>query len=338
MKSKFTRYRNLIKRPLREVQNRLHLSTDELYKLLKVWLDQGLISPKNPHLNEIKRIKKREANKEIQQKNEEDYLSYQYMRQEGYSIEDISLTLERDIDKIERYERRWYHELLKKVNKEASIDEIHKETGIPVLILKELQETEKRRQEEVELQKQKQIKNNIAYANNYFPLITERPQDVLIFDLEGVQRPDEILEIAIIDINGEVKLNTLVRPTHPIGYHISQLTGITDSMAKKGIGLYQALREFKKIADGKLLFSWGGEYDRVLLNSAMKRTGIHINCEFIDAQKIYSGIHESNNLIALYKAADEVDQSHRALDDCYMLLDVIEDLEDINQKSGNNNE
>lgn len=329
MKSKFTKYQKMLNLSLNNVIKNLNTNENDFYRLLTTWISQGLITESNPHFVELTKINKRKINEEKKKLNEQDYLSYKYLRQEGYSLEDISATLERDLEKVERYDRRWYQELREK---DFSFDEIKDETGIPVETLQRLERHYEDRLKEREQVTENHIKNNIAYANYYLNKIEADPNEFLIIDLEGIQQPDEILEIAAINLYGETLIDTLVRPTHHISWFVTKLTGITDRMASRGKGLYQTLRDFKEIAEKKILLSWGTDYDRVLLNSAMRRTGIYIKCKFVDMQRIHSGLMKSSEHLALYKAAGEKDQSHRALDDCQLVLKILDEDLDIRRK------
>ncbi len=322
MKSKFTKYQRMATLPLKNVEEQLNLDDKGFYNLLKIWLNQGLISENNYHYKQLEHLDQRKQNEIKKQKNEKDYSMYKYLRKMGDSIEQISLELDRDIDKIERYDKRWYHELLKQ---NMSLSDICQETNIPLKTLLELEESEKQKKEEHERLVKKILNSNVKYARKYIDKIKADPSKFVIFDLEGVQQPDEILEISAINLKGDVLMNTLVRPTHHIGYYVTKLTGITDRLARTGIGLYKALKEFKQIAQDKYLIGWGITYDKILLNQAMRRTRIYIDCKFVDMQKIHAGLINTSQQIALYKAAGLESQAHRSLDDCKMLLKVLKE-------------
>lgn len=339
MKSKLNRYRKVANLPVKRVLKHMKMNEEEFYNLMGTWIQQGIFSKNHPHYKELERLRNRKVNKKKYELNEEHYLSYQYLKQEGISDSEIAEILGRTEDKIEKFNNRWYKELRLKG---LSFEEIKEETNIDEKTLRNIErvynEAQKIRQKNTQIQ----IKNNKEYANYHLKRLInelEEPENYLIMDLEGIQNPDEILEIAVIDLHGNVLMNTLVRPTHHISYHVSQLTGINDRMASRGIGLYQAMKKLREIVDGKMVLSWGTDYDQVLLKSAMKRTHIDLNCSFGCAQHIHMGFVGSPNQIALYKACGEVHQSHRALDDCEMVLDVLEnDIVDYAELDNDNKE
>lgn len=333
MKSKFTKYQKIKDLSLNQVKKKLNLSNTEFYRLLCTWLNQDLINDKNKHFVELNEQMKKSLSEERRKLSDERFLNYKYLRQEDLSSEDIAATLDVAIEKIERFDKRWFGELK---DKNYSLKEIQRETRLPDDTISTLEQAYLQRKKEMKNVENKRISNNVAYANYYLNKIEVDPEDFLIIDLEGIQQPDEILEIAVINLQGEVLMDTLVRPTHHISWHVTQLTGINDSMAAKGKGLYQILKQLKKIAERKILLSWATDYDKTLLDSAMQRTGIYIRFKLVDMQRIHAGILHQAQQLALYKAAhvEKESQSHRALDDCEMLLKVLnEDLEKREEKS-----
>lgn len=325
MGSRYNSYKKVSHLPLRRVLNYLHINEDGLYHLMSQWIDENRFSKDNPHFQELSRNRRRRLNEKKRELNEENYMSYQHLRQEGLPIEEIAEILERPLDRVERFDSRWYRELR---SDDYSFDEILEETGIPEEELLQIQEAFETEIEEKKKQKQKQQRGNAEYARRYLEKIgplEDLNEDFVIMDLEGVQNPDEILEVAVIDLQGNVLINTLVRPSHHISWHVSKLTGINDKLAATGRGLYPTMQRLQKILNGKTILTWGTDYDQVLLNTAKKNTKIDIDCEFACAQHIHMGMIGSSKQMALYKACDEEDQSHRALGDCRMVLKVLKE-------------
>jgi DNA polymerase-3 subunit epsilon len=65
-------------------------------------------------------------------------------------------------------------------------------------------------------------------------LETVRRPDVLYLDTEttGLGDHDELVDIAAIDNNGRVLLNTLIKPRQPIPARATEIHGITDEMVR----------------------------------------------------------------------------------------------------------
>lgn len=336
MGSRYNSYKKVANLPLRKVLNYLHISEDGLYNLMCQWIDQNIFSEKNPHFEELKRNRSRRINEEKRVMNEENFLSYQHLRQEGLPLSEIAEILERPEDRIARYDTRWYKELRAEA---LTFEQILEETGIPENELRALEDAYNSNIEEKQKLKKRQKKGNAEYARQYLEKIgplDDLNDDFVIMDLEGVQNPDEILEVAVIDLQGNVLINTLVKPTHHVSWHVSQLTGIDDRLAATGRNLYPTMKRLQKILDGKTVLTWGTDYDQVLLNSAAEKTKIDMNCDFACAQHIHMGVVGSPTQIALYKACGEEDQSHRALQDCKMVLKVLREDIKANQENKEN--
>ncbi len=330
MKSKLNRYRKLSHLPPERISEEMGIGLWELYKLLKIWIRQGIF-PKNykPYLELKKRLEPDPAH------SKELFENYKYLRAQGLSLDDIATILEKRPERIERFDERWFAELYAQgLEPEKIADEMGLSEAEVLNLQASFLENEKKKKE-----KDEQIaQSNRRYALDLYEKIGpnfENKDDFIILDLEGVQNPDEILEIAAIDLDGNELLNTLVRPSHQIGYHVSKLTGISDSMARKGMSLYKAMRLLKKIGHKKTFLCWGIDYDEILIERAIKRSGIRIDYDLACAQHLHMGVVDSPKQIALYKAYGGEHQSHRALDDCKMLLHVLkEDFKELSKNEG----
>ena len=73
------------------------------------------------------------------------------------------------------------------------------------------------------------MSNKTEIANTYRQLLAS---NCLVLDTEttGLDDHDEIVEICVMDANGNVRLNTLVKPTRPIPAETSNIHGITNDM------------------------------------------------------------------------------------------------------------
>ncbi|BCC80200.1 MULTISPECIES: 3'-5' exonuclease [Bacillus] len=72
-------------------------------------------------------------------------------------------------------------------------------------------------------------KNKINYIFN-------NKSNFLVLDTQttGLGETDEIVEIAVTDLDGKTLLNTLVKPTVPISDDATMIHGITNKMVEKG--------------------------------------------------------------------------------------------------------
>ncbi|MGI6108907.1 MAG: 3'-5' exonuclease [Eubacteriaceae bacterium] len=327
MKSKLTQFRTVEHLPLRQILQKMHISDEELLTLLKVWKSQGLIENSGALYQQLELSVKRRKNREKHEAHEMMFEEYKLMRRNGQSTDEIAVSLGKSPERVIRLNQRWYKELAETGLSDGQIAE---EMLLPdaelIPISKALEE--KKRQSRASARKKKT--SNAIYSSFHMPKLRrelDNPEDYLIFDLEGIQNPDELIEIAVINLRGDVIMDTLVRPTHKINWRIAELTGITDRMAARGQNIRTVMKTLKAVTNGKTMMSWGTDYDKVLLQKAILSTGINLNCNFACAQKIHMGNAGLSRQIALHKALGEEDQSHRALDDCKMVLEVLrEDL------------
>ncbi|MEG0377164.1 MAG: 3'-5' exonuclease [Eubacterium sp.] len=323
MKSMLSQFKKIQFEPLSFILEQLCISELRLLELLEIWVTQNAISEKNSVLLRLRKNRDASIKKAQQEKLEKDLLLYRELRSRKYTHFQISKETHYSYDKLNSFLRRWYSILRREglSNKEiaAVLNATQKEMS-PIIHAFEA------RQRERELIHRRKLALNKAYAHKHLHLIEadlHKGSEYFIFDIEAVQCPDELIEIAVIDCRGTTLYNTLIRPTHKINWRISALTGITNQMVKNKPSIQRVMRDLKALISGKTLMSWGIDYDSILLNRSSALTGIDLNCNFCCAQKIHMGLVEDTNQIALQKAAQCDTQNHRALDDCQLVLDVL---------------
>ena len=142
----------------------------------------------------------------------------------------------------------------------------------------------------------------------------------------------EITEVSAIVVNERfeivAEMSRLIRITSRVPWHITQLTGITDSMlSSKGVPLKQALEELHGLVNGMPAFAHNASFDRRFLNAAVERAGVDfqftLDCS-IPAFKRLLPARQGYGLGVL-AAALNVDGcgAHRALADCRILLGCL---------------
>ena len=74
----------------------------------------------------------------------------------------------------------------------------------------------------------------LTYHQSIFKMIMANwlNSDHVIIDTEttGLMASDEIIEITIINMRGEILLNTLVKPSRPIPPEVTKINNITNEM------------------------------------------------------------------------------------------------------------
>ncbi|EIQ7327031.1 3'-5' exonuclease [Salmonella enterica] len=174
--------------------------------------------------------------------------------------------------------------------------------------------------------------------------------DYLIIDTEttGLDNNAEVIEIAIINMHGDVLLNSLVKPTCSIPAAVTKINNITDEMVADAPLWRDVFPVILNIIDGKKWLAWNSKFDARLIIQTGIITGYFedlpaskildiaakINNSQIDAKAIYDQWYgefdnKRNNFKrqSLTTAAERhnvsVDGAHRALADCRMVLGVI---------------
>ncbi len=95
----------------------------------------------------------------------------------------------------------------------------------------------------------------------------------VIFDTEatGVGENDEIIQIGIIDQDGNIVLDQLIKPDQPIlnsHYH-----GITDDMVEDAPPFSAVYQRIKEALDGKIVVAYNFEYDNRMLQQNIAKYG-----------------------------------------------------------------
>ncbi|EDC2393914.1 3'-5' exonuclease [Salmonella enterica] len=174
--------------------------------------------------------------------------------------------------------------------------------------------------------------------------------DYLIIDTEttGLDNNAEVIEIAIINMHGDVLLNSLIKPTCSIPAAVTKINNITDEMVADAPLWRDVFPVILNIIDGKKWLAWNSKFDARLIIQTGIITGYFedlpaskildiaakINDSQIDAKAVYDqwyGEFDSkrNNFKrqSLATAAERhnvsVNGAHRALADCMMVLGVL---------------
>lgn len=180
-----------------------------------------------------------------------------------------------------------------------------------------------------------QRKNNkSALANDWLN------KNCLILDTEttGLGDDAEIVEISVIDAQGSVLLNSLVRPSKPIPQEATTIHGITDAMVASAPTWDQLHQQFTDVISNteQPLVIYNGAYDTRILNNTARIYGIspvsvlahcamHAYAEFYGQWDNYRDQYKWQKLTnAVKQCGYEVEGAHRSLSDCQMTLQVLQ--------------
>ncbi len=166
--------------------------------------------------------------------------------------------------------------------------------------------------------------------------------DFVILDTETTGLKDaEICQIAIIDAQGKVLLDTLVKPVRRIPKDAALIHGITTEMVAASPSWADVAVKVQEILHGRHLFIYNAEYDISVLHSASRHAGIEFEDTWLDhwcVMEAFAGFYGDWNEYRqsyTWKRLDfaarhlgvAVSDAHSALGDCKMTLGVLKEME-----------
>lgn len=97
-------------------------------------------------------------------------------------------------------------------------------------------------------------------------------EEIVFLDTEttGLNDTDQIIEIAILNLNGDILLNTLVKPTIKINKSATNIHGITDKMVKNAPTWKQVYPQYLELTDGKTILAYNSGYDKKMVQQTCK--------------------------------------------------------------------
>lgn len=116
--------------------------------------------------------------------------------------------------------------------------------------------------------------------------------DPVFLDTEttGLGDEAEICEISIIDKDGRVLMDTLIRPSKPISEGATDVHGITNEMVAEAPTYRDIAETLHEILNGRMAIIYNAEFDARILSQTAKIAGDQepFVCKFNCAMNIYS--------------------------------------------------
>lgn len=170
-----------------------------------------------------------------------------------------------------------------------------------------------------------------------------KDQKFLVLDTETTGLHDgEIVQIAIIDSDANVLLDTLVKPVKPIPADATAIHGITDEMVKDAPVWAQITGHIESIVSGKLLVVYNATFDRGMMHKSQERHNLpkiewkeiaawycamEAFAEFYGEYNAYRGNYKWQKLVVAARHCNQpTDDAHDALADCLMALGVTKHM------------
>lgn len=170
---------------------------------------------------------------------------------------------------------------------------------------------------------------------NFYDVV--RGKRYLILDTETTGLANaEIVQIAIINDQGAVLLDTLVKPVKPIPADATRVHGITNDHVASAPGWAEVAPLVEKLLDDQHLIIYNAAFDTAAMRSASVHAGTEwcfnpasVSCAmeaFAEHHGDWNEYHQSYKWkplsFAARSAGVEVEAAHSALGDCKMTLSV----------------
>jgi DNA polymerase III epsilon subunit-like protein len=98
----------------------------------------------------------------------------------------------------------------------------------------------------------------------------------LILDTEttGLDANDEVIQLAIVDMHGNVLLHTLVRPTVPVGMEARVIHGITDEVLAEAPSFSNLYDTIAVLLGNRSVLAYNADFDRRILAQTCTKYGL----------------------------------------------------------------
>ena len=172
----------------------------------------------------------------------------------------------------------------------------------------------------------------------------ENKEQYLILDTEttGLSYDDEIVEIAIVDLNGCCLYQSLVKPTKPISVGASKVNGILDDDVANAPSMKDIYHELDRLLLGKTILAYNAEFDSSMILQSFEKHEIDVKAKYKYqcVMRNEMQIQGSDRWISLANACgiDRGMQEHRAIEDCLLVKELITDTDWIYAKLQENSE
>jgi DNA polymerase-3 subunit epsilon len=155
----------------------------------------------------------------------------------------------------------------------------------------------------------------------------------------GLDKNGEIVEISILDSDGSVLLNSLVKSSKSIPLDVQVIHGITNNMVSGSLALPILWPRVRNLVFGRAIAAYNAPFDLKMIQQslAIYRIPWRENFEFVDVMKLFSdyrGIWDSaRNSMKMFKLEDvglffniHLPNTHRSTNDALLTRAVIHNI------------
>ncbi len=153
------------------------------------------------------------------------------------------------------------------------------------------------------------------------------PSDYTVVDIEtnGISSGVcEIIEVSALKVRNEVVrdgFSSLIKPSEPINWFITNLTGITDAMVENAPDINEVMQKFYDFIGDDILIGHNVHFDvNFLYDNLWLHNGLVLDNSFVDtlrlARKALPFLHNHKQTTVAEYYGIATDGAHRALRDC----------------------
>lgn len=179
-------------------------------------------------------------------------------------------------------------------------------------------------------------------THNLIQVIRSGKFVILDTETTGLNRWDEIVEIAVINSDGHTLLSTYVKPANPIPAEATRIHGITDEMVADAPNFAFVVPSLVNVLTGMNVIVYNAIYDRKMLHQSAEANGLEKTdwktlsrwwCAMESFAEVYgewNSYRQSYKWQSLNTACRHYGMipsaAHSALGDCLMTLQVCKKM------------
>jgi DNA polymerase-3 subunit epsilon len=155
--------------------------------------------------------------------------------------------------------------------------------------------------------------------------------NLVILDTEttGLDEYAEIVQIGMIDGNGNTLINSFVKPLRGTQPETRKVNGITDEMVADAPFFNMLYPQVKSHIEGKRLVIYNANYDMRMMNQALGERVVLLNTTIECAMEQYAKyVGEWNDYRCSYRWQKLPSGDHSAIGDCLATLKIIQKMAD----------
>jgi DNA polymerase III epsilon subunit-like protein len=179
-----------------------------------------------------------------------------------------------------------------------------------------------------------------------FPLqckhVVGNPGKYAVLDTETTGLYGEVIELAIVDINGNILFDKLLRPKCKIEEGAMGVHGITEAMVTDAKTFAEEWQEIHAALDSRVIIAYNVDFDKQRLEHTAKIHGVSLpalewRCLLLKYAEFYAapGRHDGFAYQKLGNACEQqgviVEQAHRARGDALSTASLIRRLAELGQ-------